>query len=224
MPAWAWVQEPPVGLAPEQREQRPQGLGGVPEQDDLGGAGAAQPGRVGLDLDGPDPEPGRARWPPTGSWSRPAAGCRRRPRACSDGRVPSTPMQPVVNGWSSGTAALPGRDLTTGPATASATASSSSRASSAPAPTSRATRPPWLSTSAARCRSASGGTPGPAVNSGAVGGVPVGVVSIHGLVSAAVSSRPGGKVMCETVPLARAWPIPMSTTAGICTGTLTRTL
>ena len=50
------------------------------------------------------------------------------------------------------------------------------------------------------------------------------VVSIHWLVSAAVSSRPGGKVMCDTVPLARAWPIPMSTTAGICTGTLTRTL
>ena len=62
------------------------------------------------------------------------------------------------------------------------------------------------------------------MNSGAVGGVPVGVVSIHGLVSAAVSSRPGGKVMWDTVPLARAWPIPMSTTAGICTGTLTRTL
>ena len=145
-------------------------------------------------------------------------------RASSDGRVPSTPMQPVVEGWSSGTAALPGRDLTTGAATASATASSSSRASSPPAPTSRATRAPWLSTPAARSRSASGGMPGPAVNSGAVGGVPVGVVSIHGLVSDAVSSRPGGKVMCDTVPLARAWPIPMSTTAGICTGTLTRTL
>jgi hypothetical protein len=62
------------------------------------------------------------------------------------------------------------------------------------------------------------------VNSGAVGVVPVGVISIQGLVSTALSSRPGGKVMCETVPRARAWPMPMSTTAGICTGTFTRTL
>ncbi len=114
--------------------------------------------------------------------------------------------------------------MTIGLPSLSATASSSSVAARPPAPTSIATRLPWLSTSAARRRSASGGTPGPAVNSGAVGGAPVGVISIQGLGSAVVSSRSGGKVMCATVPLASAWPMPMSTTAGICTGTLTLTL
>ena len=58
----------------------------------------------------------------------------------------------------------------------------------------------------------------------AVGGVPVGVSSAMMLGSAAVSSSPGGKVMCDTVPLASAWPMPMSTTAGTCRGTSTLTL
>jgi hypothetical protein len=102
--------------------------------------------------------------PTTSNASAPAS-------ASSAGRVPSAPMQPVQSGWSSGTAALPGRDFTIGLASRSATASSSLRAPKAPTPTSTVLRAPWLSVAAARSRSASGGTPGDGRNTGAVVGV-----------------------------------------------------
>src|SRR4029453_6140589 len=97
-------QELAVGPAVEERQQRPQGLGGVPEEDPLGRSGAAGAGQLAP----------HGKLVPTSSRVSASA------RASSEGRVPSTPMQPVVNGWSSGTAALPGRDLTTGPGPASA--------------------------------------------------------------------------------------------------------
>jgi hypothetical protein len=143
--------------------------------------------------------------------------------ASCEGRVPSLPAQPLVSGWSSGTTALPGNDLTIGLESTSATASSSLVAPVPPMPTSIATRAPRFSRAAARSRSSAGGRPGAGTNTGAVGGVE-GVMSIHGLDSAAAGSRLQGKVMCDTVPRAMACPMPMSTTAGICTGTCTRTL
>src|SRR6266542_814954 len=143
--------------------------------------------------------------------------------ASCDGCVPSTPAHPVVSGWSSGTTALPGSDLTIGLPSTSATASSSFLAPVPPTPTSTATRRPPLSTAAARSSSAADGTPGAGTNTGAVGGVD-GVMTIQGPDSAAAGSRFHGKLMCETEPRAMALPMPMSTTAGICTGTWTRTL
>ena len=54
--------------------------------------------------------------------------------ASSEGRVPSRPTPPVVNGESSGTVALPSSGLMIGPATMSASRSSSSPAPRAPMP------------------------------------------------------------------------------------------
>src|SRR3954454_19869352 len=54
--------------------------------------------------------------------------------ATSEGRVPSRPMPPVVYGESSGTQALPSSGLMIGPASTSATFSSSSVAPRAPEP------------------------------------------------------------------------------------------
>ncbi len=137
--------------------------------------------------------------------------------------MPSAPAQPVVSGWSSGTTGLPGSDLTIGLPSTSATASSSLVAPVPPTPISMATRLPSFSTAAARSSSTVAGTPGAATNTGAVGGDEA-VVAIHGPDSAAPGSRLQGKVMCDTEPLATALPMPMSTIAGICTGTWTRAL
>ena len=74
------------------------------------------------------------------------------------GRVPSSPIDPVTKGRSSGTAALPRSALATPAPSISATSMTSCAAFRAPAPTSIATRSPALSTSAARCSSCSPGT------------------------------------------------------------------
>jgi hypothetical protein len=86
----------------------------------------------------------------------------------------------VVSGWSSGTTALPGRVLTIGLASASAVSSTSWRAPRAPVPTSMATLPPRLRTSAARRRSPSRGTAGGGLNAGAVTGRRPGATDRHG--------------------------------------------
>jgi hypothetical protein len=69
-------------------------------------------------------------------------------------------MDPVQNGTSSGTTALPSRALAMPAPSRSAVAITSSVAPSAPAPTSIATRSPALSTVAARRSAASSGTTG----------------------------------------------------------------
>ena len=74
------------------------------------------------------------------------------------GRVPSRPIEPVTNGRSSGTAALPSSAFATPAPSVSATSTTSSAAPSAPAPTSIATFSPSLRMSAARCRSVPDGT------------------------------------------------------------------
>ena len=75
------------------------------------------------------------------------------------GLVPSSPIELVQYGMSSGTAALPRRALAMPAPRVSATASSSSVASSAPAPTSIATFFPAFKTSAALWSSSSVGRP-----------------------------------------------------------------
>ena len=73
------------------------------------------------------------------------------------GRVPSSPIEPVTKGRSSGSAALPSSALATPAPSSSAISITSSVACSAPAPTSIATRSPAFSTSAARSSSRVGG-------------------------------------------------------------------
>jgi hypothetical protein len=73
------------------------------------------------------------------------------------GRVPSRPIDPVTNGRSSGSAALPSKAFAA-PAPNTSQASISSRlAPRPPAPISSATREPALSSSAARSSSAGSG-------------------------------------------------------------------
>ena len=74
------------------------------------------------------------------------------------GLVPRRPIEPVTNGRSSGTTALPSSALAIPAPSRSATSSTSSEAPSAPAPTSMATFLPALRTSAAFLRSSSVGT------------------------------------------------------------------
>ena len=74
------------------------------------------------------------------------------------GLVPRRPIDPVTNGSSSGTAALPSSAFATPAPSVSATSTTSAPAPRAPAPTSIATFSPSFRMSAARCRSAADGT------------------------------------------------------------------
>src|SRR5581483_1259805 len=185
------LEERPVLVRLQHREQGLQRLGGVADERHLGRDAVAGPHRVGLDLDDAD----LAR------------------------RGPSRPTPPVVSGWSSGTAALPGSVFTIGLPSRSATASSSLRARSAPAPARSTILLPALRTAAARSRSPVRGRPGASTSTGAVDGVRAGATASQGLASASATWTSLGIVRCVTVRRDRAWRTARSTSVGIWTGT-----
>ena len=116
--------------------------------------------------------------------------------ASCDGFEPSSPIAPVVNGLSSGTAALPRSGFTIGAPRRSATASSSVAAPRAPRPARMTIFFPALSSCAARNKSLASGSRAPNAHTSEVW---CGMFRLECFLSTSASCKSTGNVMCETL-------------------------
>ena len=145
---------PPRGVGPllQHRQQRLQRLRRVAGEPDLDGVAVAQVSPVEVHLHAARLARRGVELGP-GSLVPTISSVSQEPSRCALAVVPRWPMTPAANGSDSSTYGLPSRLVVMPAPRRSATATTSSRAPRAPWPTSRATRRPALSTSAAARRS-----------------------------------------------------------------------